>query len=284
VIRHDRSAEPVDPRFRGRSRVDVLDGEGSVTWGDFSYSQVLLDAFDWCLANMDFEWLVLLSGQDYPLMPIAEFERVVSDSGADGFVQAKPLAEAFPGVRGLERVDFRWASLRMRRLGRGRAHRAVFRAVARATRLAERGGRVRIRPVPGVNVVLVGWRRRRPAAVADLRIYGGSDYLTLTRDSVRAVTDFARTESAAMKFFRRTFIPSEVLLPTVLLGDGRRRICTDPVRFKWFANQSAHPEVLTTRELDHMLSSGCHFARKFDYRVDEAVLDELDRRVPLLRA
>jgi hypothetical protein len=37
-----------------------------------------------------------------------------------------------------------------------------------------------------------------------------------------------------------------------------------------------HPEVLTARDIDSMMASGAHFARKFDELIDSSVLDELD--------
>ena len=80
-----------------------------------------------------------------------------------------------------------------------------------------------------------------------------------------------------VRFLRTTLNPTEVYFPTVFTWAPGAHICTTPVRFKWFPPGSPHPVILTMQQLDKMLSSGCHFARKFDARVDDAVLDALDR-------
>jgi hypothetical protein len=86
----------------------------------------------------------------------------------------------------------------------------------------------------------------------------------------------ARDERALMRHYRRTIVPSESFFATVLMNDPELRVSSDDRRFVSFAPGAAHPDVLTEADLDRLMASGAHFARKFDAEADAAVLDRLD--------
>src|SRR5262245_46036309 len=53
--------------------VSVLCSRAPISWGDGSYLRATLDSFE-ALDETPFDWLVLLSGQDYPIRPIEDLE------------------------------------------------------------------------------------------------------------------------------------------------------------------------------------------------------------------
>ena len=57
-------------------------------YGDFSHIDRWLEAVD-LLADRgeDYGWLCNLSGQDYPLVPLARAQRELEDGGADAYLQ-----------------------------------------------------------------------------------------------------------------------------------------------------------------------------------------------------
>ena len=81
----------LDPSlFRSLPDVHVLNGPGG--YGDFSHLDRYFAAVDWLDAQgIAFDWLQNMTGQDYPLRPIAEIERVLADSGVDGHLQYAPV-------------------------------------------------------------------------------------------------------------------------------------------------------------------------------------------------
>ncbi len=78
-----------------------------------------------------------------------------------------------------------------------------------------------------------------------------------------------------MQHYRRTILPSESLFATVLANDPRISIGPAP-RMLAFEDGAPHPRTFATPDLDKLLASGMHFARKFDESVDSRVLDQLD--------
>lgn len=56
--------------------------------GDFSIMQGYLDAIHWIFNNqIEFDWLVNISGQDYPTQPIPEIEKFLHETKYDGFLE-----------------------------------------------------------------------------------------------------------------------------------------------------------------------------------------------------
>jgi len=115
----------------------------------------------------------------------------------------------------------------------------------------------------------------------DLAVEWGScwvstDWPILGRRALQAVLRAAGERRALMRHYRRSIVPSESFFATVLMNDPDMRVSHDDRRFASFAPGSAHPDVLTSADLDRLRAAGAHFARKFDAEVDATVLDRLD--------
>ena len=88
LVGHDAAGEPLNvPRLQAMGNVHVLTQKGG--YGDFSHVDRYLEAAGWLDANgVDYEWLENLSGQCYPLRPIAQIEHeltVIGDLGFAGY-------------------------------------------------------------------------------------------------------------------------------------------------------------------------------------------------------
>ena len=79
VVSHDRDA-PTPPHPRVEDHADaVLRGPGGR--GDFGTVERLLDFFDWMeRTGTAADWVVNLTGQDYPIRPVREIERLSRDN------------------------------------------------------------------------------------------------------------------------------------------------------------------------------------------------------------
>ena len=101
LISHDAAGPALDVAgLRALGNVHVLLHEGG--YGDFSHLDRYLAAVDWLDANgIDYDWLENLTGQDYPLRPIAEIEDALAATDSDGFLQYSPVfPERVPQQRG----------------------------------------------------------------------------------------------------------------------------------------------------------------------------------------
>jgi hypothetical protein len=223
----------------------------------------------WLLVHSGFDWLVVLSGQDYPIRPIAEIENSLAVTDVEAFIETRPCKCPAPRTSIDEfagRYYYRW-----RRLPFSFAP-LLMRAFTRLNPF------VRVRKLPSGS--WVGVPARRSPFGRYLTCHYGSDWFTLSRSAVHAVDRFVRTRPDVLHYYRRTLIPTESFVQTILANDTSLRLCGDYRRYLAFDPRNpARTRILGIEDLDSMLVSGGDFARKFDHTVDHEVLDEIDRRV-----
>lgn len=264
LVHHDQRTEPIDPAAVTAAGGRHVHYGLPVAWGNTAYTEMLLRALEELREETDPDWVSVLSGQDYPLRPVRDFEAHLANSPhhallAD-FWELDLSAEPPP-----RRREF-YLRYRYR-------HYAPPRPVA-AVLARSLGVRAYLRELPTGGHRL-GIRPPRHPFGRPLRCHVCSDWLTLERRSVRAVLDFTRARPRVMAHYRRTIIPSESLFATVLANDPA--ISIGPAsRFVRFEGGSPHPHTFRTEDVDVLLGSGAHFARKFDEEVDSQVLDLLD--------
>jgi hypothetical protein len=239
-------------------------------YGDFSHIDRWLEAVD-LLAELgeDYDWLGNLSGQDYPLVPLAQAERELVEGGADGYLQYFPVfgGRKWPRDKGLSRYGFSY--LRVPLPARARTLLRPLAAINKVQPL------VRFNPAYGGIGV-----RRRTLPFPEQDWYGGSFFCSLSRECVGYVRDWVREHPTEVRYLRRVLAPEEVFFQTVLLGAGRFTLANDSKRyFDFRGSKGNHPKVLGVADLPRMESRGAHFARKLDERVDPQLLDLLDERV-----
>jgi hypothetical protein len=253
-------------------------------YGDFSHLDRYFAAVDWLDAHgVEYDWLENISGQDYPLRPIAEIERTLATTDVDGFLLYAPVFPdrappgADPGAG--KRLCAPWDA----------AMRYQYRHwwFGKPTPAKQRW----LRPLMAVNLTqsrvrlslafsTIGLRRGNTIFTDDFVCYGGWFFCTLSAACVRYARDFARDNPDVLKFFRTVLAPEEVFLQTVLVNSGQFTFEPDSKRYiDMTASRNNHSKTLGVADLDAMLASGAHWARKFDPEYDEAVLDLLDQRI-----
>jgi hypothetical protein len=285
LIDHDATREPLDAsRFQPIPGVHVINSRGG--YGDFSHLDRYFAAVDWLDAHgVEFDWMQNMSGQCYPLRPIADIERVLSESSVDGYMLYAPV---FP-----ERTppDADWGAGPQWRLCSpfDTSMRMEYRHrwIGRPTPAKQRW----LRPVmilnliqPWVRVSLgfstVGIRRKNTIFNDDFICYGGWFFCLLAAHCVRYTRQFARENPDIVTYFRTMAAPEEVFLQTVLVNSGKFRFVPDSKHYIDLSqSRNNHSKVLGMVDLPSMLASEAHWARKFDPSFDSAVLDVLDRHV-----
>ncbi|MGB3755357.1 MAG: N-acetylglucosaminyltransferase [Rivularia sp. (in: cyanobacteria)] len=86
IISHDFSSCNLNTNSLEKNNVKVLHGKGGR--GDFSSVRSYLNAITWLVENqIEYDWLIYLSGQDYPIKPIVEIEYFLSKTDYDGFME-----------------------------------------------------------------------------------------------------------------------------------------------------------------------------------------------------
>ena len=269
VVHHDDRRSVIDRNRLSDLGVRLIEPPSRGNWGDISLLSMVLRCLRWCLDHTEFDWLVLLSGQDYPVRPVAEIEQSLGGAAVDAFIETWPCRR--PALRApvdefSGRYFFRW-----RRMGS-----STLVSLARAAPGRGRLVRTRIQP----SGTWVGIRGVRSPFGPGLVCHRGSDWFALSRTAAMAVDTFVRTRPDVLRYYSRTLHPTESFIQTVLANDASLRLSGDYRRFTmWDDPNQESPSVLRLEDLDAILASGCDFARKFDPTVDRAILDQLDRRV-----
>lgn len=212
-------------------------------WGGFGHVRATLKGIERLYADgADFDYVVLLTGQDYPLRPTAEIERRLAAAEGQSFLSYWPVPRAaWSGRGGLDRIE-RWHLV-------GRRHLHVTAPVVR-------------RRIPG-----------------GLTPWGGPPYWCLSRSVVDYVWDWLREHPDVVRFFEHVWIPDELFFQTIVLNSPLRdTVVNDDLRHIDWTRLPA-PSVFRRDDLDELVGSGKLFARKFDSTVDAEVLDLLDRHI-----
>jgi Core-2/I-Branching enzyme len=256
----------------GIGGVDLFHYPGPARRGNLSLLAPYFRALDRLAERAaEFDWLVYLSGQDYPLRPLAETEAFLAQSGGDGFLtfdDALAPANSLGRVRrrGIIRYHFQYWILP-----------AKLRPLLRALRFVNRARIVHLHttfePRVGVRVFWGPFRRER-------RCYVGSQWTTLRRGCTDFLAESWHRERELVEYYRRTICPDESLVQTLLVNSGRFTLTNDNLRYANLAGtRDGHPRLLTTADLATLCQGPWHFARKFDAALDSTVLDRLDERI-----
>jgi hypothetical protein len=258
LVRHDPRGEKLE-----RERIEAAGGEPledriKMRWGGWSQLKLILACLKEAAERHDPDWALILSGQDYPLRPLADIEADLDASPADARLGSVRRVETQRPAAGDDEFFLR---CRYRHYARPRAFPSALLPGS-------------LRPLAYARDLppLIGVRRTVPAPVT---FFASADWLTLGRAGMGAVLAASR-HRRLMRHFRRVAVPSESFFASVLLGDPSLIVEQDDRRFASFAQGAAHPDTLTSKDYDRLLASGADFARKFDVTADSRVLDMLD--------
>ncbi len=279
-VHHDYDVSNLDAAsIEKLGNVDVLRDHAKVDWGGFTQCVMIRRSMQWLLDNRDVDWVIYLSGQDYPIKPLAHIERELGASEFDGYLDAKP-AEQCQWHAAFGRYFYRYYTMptfpglkRVRRRLRKRAWAQI-----------EAGNLMPRIVIPPSNhgQTKIGLRPLRSPFNQNFGCFYGSSWWTLNR---RAISSMCRTKDERpdlVNHYRRVlWAPNESFFMTLLMNDRSLNLCTTNNKrlISWTHPETGHPDVLKSTDWEKILASDAHFARKLDARVDPTLLDMLDRHI-----
>lgn len=211
----------------------------AVSWGGFSIVQAALDG----LAEILRRWPCVshvkhLSGQDYPIRPLRDFELYAARLGERSAMEYWTMpSEHWGDEGGMERVNRVWLYKGKRRF------------------------------------YLPFARRSLPS---DVTFHGGNAFWCLSRPHIEYImAQSGRLVEILTKSFisDETYFQS-IILNSSFRGDVENIVLTYTA-WKWMATG---PNVLTQWDLPEMAASGAFFARKLEPFLSSELMEELDRR------
>jgi hypothetical protein len=278
LIAHDARREQF-PVQADDARIEVFAHGRTADWGSWDLVEATLDAFARARIRFDPNLVCLLSGNDYPVRPLREWE--AEALAADSWVgTAEPLrytprwgTRRGTGDDRWTRYAYRWfrPPFRMRptRLApwRVRLRRAVF---------------LRLEPLICLRIVSRGRGlhygvRRLPSPFTSARpCYLGSQWLAVRRAELDRLldVDFA-PGSRLRRLYASTIIPDESALVTALSRVAPPSDLPPVSHMRWDAARD-QPVTWTLADLDELTASGSPFCRKVDPALSAGVVDALD--------
>jgi len=255
-----------------KDRVDCL-------WGDISIVNATLHGFRQILMHEREGMVILISGQDYPLVGSAEIDRYFEKNRCSAHMDCKPVREVWTDAAEVERrLDWYRFNLSTDRSG------AVLippLASGRVRPIA--GALMRVLREAGLSafrqaLALASRRRRR----YPLEHHAGSQWFACPLDTVSAMVRYIDDHPGYLAYHQHTHCPDEIVFHTIV----RHLEATTPgfsigpslTYVNWHRPGCALPVTFTKEdELELTAARASNlFARKFDEAMDGAILDALD--------
>jgi hypothetical protein len=250
---------PFESEFarHGIAEVELLPRHDS-RWGGIGAVDAALEGLGRGLRERC-DYFVLLSGQDFPLRPIAETAEFFAERRKRSYVGYFSLPDSWR-----IRTEFYSYSVF------GRPETVFPRGEEPALSLKGKA----------LNGLLRLWTTRKPPRrfPSYLRPFGGSSWWNLSAEAARFALRFVDDHPDYRAYHRYTLAPDEIFFHSILLGTSfgeAHPIVNDPLRFTIWPPHSSHPKTLRSDDLPAMLESGKPFGRKFDLQLDRSVIENL---------
>ncbi len=188
IVEHDPAHGALELEdYSAHPRVQLITSSSVRRWGNFALVSDLLQAMRWTVTHLDVGWIVVMSGQDYPLRSLTSFGEECAESGFDAFVSGRriPLRRPPPAdtaaLYAHARHYYRWYQLPKWLLGWA-ANRPVQRLVLGAQRrLSSWQPLIFLWSLPRDGGDMIGFRRRSLPFSSDFECYMGSQWMTISR-------------------------------------------------------------------------------------------------------
>jgi hypothetical protein len=252
------------------SEVDLLRGDIFSRRGEFSLLQPYLNAINWLFEhNSNFDWLIYLSGQDYPTQPLSQVEAFLSQTKYDGFMQYWSVGykSRICNLDDIKRYFFQYYSL-------PEWTKLPVKVMAKIP--------LQFSPIQfyGSYGSLIGIRAKNHPFNENFICYRGSQWQILSRKCVNFLKEYIDEHPQLVDFYQKTIVPDESFVQTIILNNNFFNICKDDKRYSDFSEtRHGHPRVLTSKDYSTITSGKYFFARKLDINQDPKLFDLLDKKV-----
>ena len=263
--------------------VHVIAHTRASDWGSWELVQNTIEAFRAARDLFDPDLVVLMSGQDYPVRNLSDWEQEFLADGGGWMGTSWPLVysprwgkQYGAGNDELTRYIYRWHRLQF-----GRTLMPSEKRPALAARwVLDKLGHY-LEPVLDVRQVTrgrgyhIGIRAVRTPFGDTTPCFRGSQWIALDRHLLAAVLDRHDNDRLLRSTYGHSIIPDESYFQTILTPLAPPAPGPALTYVEWLVENDA-PRILTLADLDDILASGSPLCRKVEAGPSEALLDRLD--------
>ena len=255
-------------------------------WGHISLPRAMLAALRLLRESAQPDWVVLLSGSDYPVRRPELVQEELQNSPYDAYLDHREIRHGYmpPGQTAqsgfsqpcyidVALVRYYYPMMWLPHPKRGALAGIPMNEAMRRIRRRESWTRHLVLKSELVN------RAVRPFREPP-RVFAGDVWFEA---KVKVVDRLLDPGMASLdQYFRNRFVPEEAIFQTFLCNQADFKISADSKRYSDWSAGGAHPKWLAESDVPAMLASNAHFARKF--HADGRTADLVDRLLPGDRA
>lgn len=235
-------------------------------WAEFSLVQATLNGLNEILQDhSERGYIILLSGQDYPIKPVSFIREFFEMNDGKNFIQCYEMPAYWEKERGLVRVEKKYFTFR--------GQRRTFPPDSPPKSVQ---GRIFLELQR-----MYFWRK--VSLPRGLKLHRGTQWWCLTREAARYMVEYIRQNPGIRQYFQYAWAPDEIIFQTILGSAENRKktiVHDNDLRYvEWDRPTPPYPAILKTSDLPALETSDKLFARKFDIDVDSEILDLIDNRI-----
>lgn len=221
-------------------------------WGGFSFVRAIISSLNEITSSKEtYDFINLMSGQDYPIKPIEEINNFFSANPNKCFISYDQDPQEKWWKHAISRSElYHFTDLKFK-------------------------GKYFVQSI--FNKYLP--KRSFPLSIP---LYGSSDssWWTITPDCAAYIVQFMKNNPKLERFMQYTWGSDEFLIATIIMNSPfKENVVNNNLRFITWSDGVANPRILTQNDLTEIKTSAKFFARKFDTTVDVRVMDELDQLI-----
>jgi hypothetical protein len=231
-------------------QVSFLRPRAKIYKDDYGNVEAILNGFDYILqSHKRFDYINVLSGQDYPLMDVYDIHKFLKENPGKIFMEFRQAGTEWKeGAKRIKNYYFGYHSF----LGS-----KILEKVA--------------------SFILPA--RRIPK---HLKAYGGSQWFTISALHANIISDYLLDFPSIFNFFKYTRGSSELFFQTLMYNsDYKSDMVNDNLRFIDFSENKSEPKTFTIEDAERLIKSGKLFGRKFNASIDSKILDYLDEQADI---
>jgi len=234
-------------------------------WGTSNIVKATLEAINLIgKIGLKFDYVILLSGQDYLIKTNAYIKMFLQDNQGKEFIENFPLPCSKWKEGGLRRIEYWHIFWNDKYFCIPEKQEFKF-------------------PITSFLysffILLLPKKRKLPEGFA---IYGGSQFWCLTGECVKWINIFVKQNPKFVKRFNYTSCSDEIFFQTLILNSPfKDKVVNDNMRYIDWADNVYHPRNLEKNDFEKIRQSEKLFARKFDASKDSDILDMIDEMILL---
>lgn len=219
-------------------------------WGGFSFVRAIISSLSEILNKQEsYDFINLMSGQDYPIKPVDSLYQFYAANPRKCFISYDQDPQALWWKEAVARAElYHFTDLKFK-------------------------GKYFIQGI--FNKYLP--RRSFPLSIP---LYGSSDssWWTIPSDCAAYIVDFMKQHPRLERFMQYTWGSDEFIIATIIMNSPfKQHVINNNLRFISWEKGRANPRILTDHDFERITASDKFYARKFDNKVNDKILDQLDQ-------